>query len=146
MVSWKARLGLVLTMLAMVLMVSVPASAQDVWLEVNPADCVGNGVDDDANGVLDDGTLLCPVDLGFLDDLRPDLDGLGTFDTLDIDEEDICDELDIDDDFCDEEDSLSLADLIDNDFCDDDDCDDEDDCDDDGNRHDGRNDRDDCDD
>src|SRR5918994_5696260 len=37
--SWKIRLGLMLTMLAMLLAVSVPASAQDFWVEYAPGEC-----------------------------------------------------------------------------------------------------------
>src|SRR5918997_2295936 len=37
--SWKIRLGLMLTMLAMLLAVAVPASAQDYWVEYAPGEC-----------------------------------------------------------------------------------------------------------
>ena len=130
--GWKIRLGLVLTMLAMVLVVSVPASAQttdEVWLEFGVGDCV----DSDGDGVLDNGTILCPVDLDSL---------FGDF-QQDFDEEDFLNELDLDEDFL----SALLLDELDLD-CDDDDgdldCDDDDDCDHDGNRH--NDDDDDCDD
>ena len=164
--SWKIRLGLMLTMLAMLLAISVPAAAQEWFVQVDINDCIGDGVDNDGNGVPDDGLYLCPVDPNSFpvvtefeeeneaEDIEDEFDALADFleecaeldidcgEDFDVDGDeffaDFCD--DDDDDDCDDGDRF-------NSLFDDDDCDDDgdDDCDD-GDRFNSLFDDDDCDD
>ena len=118
--SWKTRLGLVLTMLAMVLAVSVPAMAdhdeEELAFEVEVEDCelVSTGNDDfdelededELDGIDQDGDLLdgedgywvvCEVEYDFDDDA---LEGLSfdEFEDLSFDDDDDDDDDDHDDD------------------------------------------------
>ena len=141
--SWKARLGLVLTMLGMLLAVSVPAAAQEVWVQWPEGEC----------WVDEWGSTWCPWDPALVapaaapvveqvevdedeDDfatIESELDDIEDFfgDLEDI-EEDFCDDDDGDDD-CDDGDFVNALFDDDDDDCDDDDdgdCDDDDDDDD----------------
>jgi hypothetical protein len=105
--SWKMRLGLVLTMLAMVLAVSIPAMAD------NDRDCINRGGDrfcevdgndhfrnfdrDDIRDLCDDFGDEDDCDINDLDDLEAD--DFGFFDASDIDVDDlrfVCGDDDVD--------------------------------------------------
>ena len=149
--SWKIRLGLMLTMLAMLLAVSVPAAAQDYWVEYAPGEC----------WVDEWGSTWCPWDPSLVAPVEPaavpvsehvavdeDEDDFATIESELDDFEDFFEDLeDLEEDFCDEDDE----DCDDGDFVnalfddDDDDCDDDDDgdCDDDDDHDDDDDDEDD---
>jgi hypothetical protein len=110
--SWKTRLGLVLTTLAMVLVVSIPAVADDDRDCINRDGdrfCEVNGNDHFTNFDREDIRDLCDDDIGDeddcdrddLDDLLDDLeaDDLGFFDASDIEVDDlrfVCGDNDLD--------------------------------------------------
>ena len=72
MVSWKARLGIILAMLAMVLVVSVPAMADEEFLatvEIDD-DCSGDLIED---GDIEDGDIE-DGDIEAIEDIEDEAD------------------------------------------------------------------------
>lgn len=96
MTSWRARLGLVVTMLGMLLAVSIPAVADEVLID--PEDCEivdedGDGIDDISGFFSEDAELLCDIDCDDFDE-----DAICNDEDDDDDDDGISDDDDDDDD------------------------------------------------
>ena len=128
--SWKVRLGLMLTMLAMLLAVAVPASAQELWAQYGPGEC---WVDVDGNTWCPwDPSLVAPVEV-VEEDVDDDDEFVTDFESFEDELDDFADVVEDFEEFDEDFDGDLDAFFDDDDDCDDDDdgdCDDDDDDDD----------------